>query len=48
MSAVAHGRAHDVAADAAEPVDPNLHGHRKFLRRGARRSDDVRSLRRNR
>ena len=39
MSAVAHGGAHDVAADAAEPVDPNFHSHRKLLRRGARRSD---------
>ena len=31
--AVAHGGAHDVAADAAEPVDPDFDGHRKVLRR---------------
>ena len=28
VDVVVHGRAHDVAADAAEPVDPDLDGHR--------------------
>ena len=30
-AAVVHGGAHDVAADAAEPVDPDFDGHLRFL-----------------
>jgi hypothetical protein len=29
-AAVTHRGAHDVAADAAEPVDPDFHSHRKI------------------
>ena len=32
MFAVAQRRAHDVAADAAEPVDPDFDGHLRLLR----------------
>ncbi len=31
-AAVAHSGAHDIAADTAEPVDPDFDGHLRFLR----------------